>query len=345
MTVDNLTPILNNRIIIHPSFDKTIEELKNLNIKLPKYGTEEDWDFNMVPFPKDGNLVTNIEDIKPIKLDAKNGQSLIHSKYPILAYDESIQKYMALEGISYFLSHSIVIHGKEDYIPSVFISFRFYTRSKLIVNKSKNIIESDNPSNDSKSDYARERSNFILKSTPENSIILIDGPLIGGQINNITVKLNRDLLKKKIIPIFIVKNSTSNLVTKYINELKGKFNSDLHWCFRALKPGERTNLFRYVDQYNPNNGKIFCYLKPFNVSPQRIEFHTETYKKHYKIIDNLMDLIYYLILVQGNLKNPQVRSIAVAEMFARTSLRIFDLKMLLKKIGLTPTINESRFGG
>lgn len=345
MSVNNINLNLNNKIIVHPSFNETIKELRDLNIKLPDFGTEENWDFSMNPFPKDGNLVTNIEEIKPYKLNAINGQNIANLKYPILAYDESIQNFMALEGISYFLSHSIVIHGKDDFIPSIFISFQFYTRVKPIIKKSKNIIESNNPSVDSKTYYARERSKFILDNTPDNSIILIDGPLIGGQINNITVKLNKDLLKKNVIPIFIVKNSNSNLVTQNISELKGNFNSDMHWCFRALKPGERTNFFSYVDQYNPNNGKIFCYLKPFNVSPQRIEFHIETYKKHKNVINSLMDFIYYLILIQGDLKNPQVRSIAIAEMFARISLRMFDMRMLLKEIGLTTTINESRFGG
>lgn len=345
MSIDDNIIDLSNKIIIHPSFEETIKELKELNIKLPKIGTAENWDFDLVPFPKDGNLVTNLEDIKPYKLDKVNGQDLIDSKYPILAYDESIQNFMALEGISYFLSHAIVIHGKDDYIPSILISLRFYTRAKPIIKKSKNIIESDNPTVDSKAAYAKERSKFILDTTPDNSIIFIDGPLIGGQINNITVKLNRDLLKKNVIPLFIVKNSSSNLVTQNINTLKGNYNSDMHWCFRALKPGERTNLFSYIDKYNPNNGKVFCYLKSFNASPQRVELHIETYKKYPSLINSLMDLIYYLILVQGNLKNPQVRSIAIAEKFARTALKMFDLKILLKKIGLTPTINESRFGG
>lgn len=344
MSIDEKVVDLNNKIIIHPSFNKTINELRDLNIKLPEIGTEENWDFNLLPFPKGGNLVANIEEIKPYKLNHQNGYNLINSRYPILAYDESIQNFMALEGISYFLSHSIVIHGKDDFIPSILISFRFYTRAKPIIKSSKHIIESSNPSVDSKSNYAKERSKFILDTTPNNSIILIDGPLIGAQINDITVKLNRELLKKNVIPIFIVKNSNSNLVTQYIDTLKGKFNSDMHWCFRALKPGERSNFFRYIDQYNPNNGKIFCYLKPFNISPQRIEFHVETYKKYSRLINRLMDLIYYLILVQGDFKNPQVRSIAIAEMFARTALKMFDIRFLLTRIGLTPTINESRFG-
>lgn len=333
-----------NKFIIHPLFNETIKELSELKINIPEYGSEENWDFSTVPFPKNGEIVTNINDIKPYKLDANNGQKNINSKYPILAYDESIQNFTALEGIAYFFSHAIVIHGKEDYIPSIFISFYFFTRSKLITQKSKYIKESENPSVDSKKNYAIDRTNFICDITPENSIILIDGPLIGGQISSFTVDLNQKLLNKNVLPLFIVKNSNSNLITQNIENLKGKFNSDMHWCYNMLEAGERTNFFSYVDRYNKNNGKIFCYLKPFDVSPQRIEMHINSYKKYHNKIDNLMDTVYYLMLAQGDLKNPQVRSIAIAEKFARNSLKLFNIQKMMRKIGLKPTINELRFG-
>lgn len=344
-SVNDLELNFNNKIILHPNFNKTIEELNELKIKLPEYGSEEDWDFSMIPFPKEGNYVANIDEIKPYKLDAKNGYKKINSGFPLLAYDESIQNFTALEGTSYFFSHSMIIHGKIDFIPSIFISFYFFTRAKSIIQKSKYIIESDKPSIDSKEKYARERSDFIDKTCPENSIVLIDGPLIGGQISHITVELNKKLLKKKVIPLFIIKNSTSNLVTQHTDSLKGKYNSDMHWCYKTLKSGERTNYFSYYDRYNKNNGKVFCYLKPFNVSPQRIEVHIETFKKYQGLMNDLMDMIYYLILAQGDFKNPQARSIAIAEKFARESLKLFNFRFLMKQLGLMPTINESRFGG
>ena len=62
-------------------------------------------------------------------------------------------------------------------------------------------------------------------------------------------------------------------------------------------------------------------------------------------MNDLMDMIYYLILAQGDYKNPQARSIAIAEKFARESLKLFNLRLLMKQIGLIATINESRFGG
>ncbi len=336
---------IRNKLIIHPSFNETIRELSRLKINLPEYGSEEPWDFSMIQFPQGATKITNIEDIKPYMLKVNNGLKVIDLGYPIFAYDESFQIFSALEGEGYIFSHSIIVHGKEDYIPSVFITFYFFTQSEIISQKSKYIIKSDNSSTDSKILYSKDRTRFICDTITDNSIILIDGPLIGGQMSHFTIELNRKLLQRNIIPIFIVKNSNSNLVTQNINGLKGKYNSDMHWCYNLLKNGERTSFFRYVDQYNPNNGKIFCYLKPFDVSPQRIEVHIETFQKYKNLMSDLMDLIYYLLLVQGNYKNPQVRSIAIAEKFARESLKLFNIRALMRKIGLKPTINESRFGG
>ncbi len=334
-----------SKIIFHPDFKDTIKELSSLKIKLPKVGSVENWDFQLMTFPTSGNIVNSIGDIKPCKLNAVNGHKWINTKYPILAYDETIQNFLALEGIAYLFSHALVLHGEEDYIPSIYVSFYFFTRAKSILDKSKYILESDNPSVDSKAIYARERTDFICNTIPENSIILIDGPLIGGQISSITIDMNRRLLKKNVIPIFIVKNSKSKLVTQYIEGLKNLYNSDMHWSYNALKTGERTSFFSYIDKYSKEKGKIFCYLKPFNVSPQRIEVHIETFNKYHKYMNGLMDMIYYLIIAQGDLKNPQVRSIAIAEKFARESLRLFNFQLLMRKIGLKPTINESRFRG
>ena len=158
--------------------------------------------------------------------------------------------------------------------------------------------------------------------------------------------MNNEILKMNTIPIFIVKNSNSNLVTESIPDLRKKFNSDMHWAFTLLDPGFRTNFYRYEDIHNKDFSKIFCYLKSFNVSPQRIEFHVKTFEKYQDILNEMMHLIYYLVLVQGNLKNPQVRSIAIAEKFARETLNLFDMRNLMKSLGLTPTMNQERgFGG
>ncbi len=145
--------------------------------------------------------------------------------------------------------------------------------------------------------------------------------------------------------MFFVKNSSSNLVTDNVSELKNRFNSDLHWSYHYLNPGQRTNYFVYRDRVNPHNAKVFSYLKAYPLSPQRIEFHVDTYNKYESIIDNLMDLAYYFILLQGNDKNPQIRPIALAERYARETLNFVNIYTLLREVGITPTMNQTRFGG
>lgn len=337
--VDNL-----NKLFIHPSFKDTLNEINELNIKLPNNPTNEDMDFQLYTFPPNGELVSNIEEIKSYKLNPKKGQELTNSGISVSAYDESINKFSALEGTAFLTSHSLVLQHKKGYIPSAFLSFYFYTRSKVYTDKSKFIKYSKDPETDSKIDYVKDRTQFIINNTPKNSVVLIDGPLIGGQVSTYTFKLNQELLKKNVIPIFFVKNTSSNLVTDYINELRNKYNSDMHWAHNTLKVGERTNFFKYVDKHNPRNAKLFCYLKPFNVSPQRIEFHLNTFEKFKDKILDLMDIIYYLLLAQGDPKNPQIRTIAIAEKFARDSLKLVNINKLMREAGIMPTINQERFG-
>ncbi len=238
----------------------------------------------------------------------------------------------------------MIVHHKNDYLPLNFLTFYFYTRAELLSKNSPLIKYSQDPETDSKKDYVKDRHKFIVDNTPNNSILFVDGPLIGGEISSYTLKLNNELLKKNVIPLFFVKNSNSNLVTDNIEELKGNYNSDMHWAYRSLKTGERTNLFKYVDQFNDRNAKIFCYLKAFNGSPQRVEIHSSTFEKHSNQLPDLLDLVYYLLIVQGDLKNPQIRSISIAEKYARATLNLIDIDELMKSSGIIPTMNHERFG-
>ena len=117
----------------------------------------------------------------------------------------------------------------------------------------------------------------------------------------------------------------------------------MHWAYSTLKEGERTNFFEYRDRYNHTFAKVFCYLKAFDVSPQRVEIDVNTFQSNYGIINNIMDLIYYLLIVQGDLKNPQIRSIAVAEKYARAALQLINFTKMMKDLGITPTMNQERF--
>ena len=94
---------------------------------------------------------------------------------------------------------------------------------------------------------------------------------------------------------------------------------------------------------NPKNAKIFCYFKSFNLSPQRIEVHIATFDKYKNNIPVIMDLVHYFLIVQGNKKNPQIRPIAIAEKYARGTLKLFNLNKLMKNIGIIPTMNQERF--
>ena len=45
------------------------------------------------------------------------------------------QIFSALEGEGYIFSHSVIVHGVEDYIPSVFITFYFFGITEYLCSK------------------------------------------------------------------------------------------------------------------------------------------------------------------------------------------------------------------
>jgi hypothetical protein len=332
----------NSRLLFHPSFDETIAELKKHKILLPKTPTDLELDFATYGYPQNGELVVSAEAFGKYKLDYKEGQKLCNET-PICAYDESVNKYEGLEGTAYLTSHSMVIHGQTDFIPVNLLTFYFYTRSTVLSEDSKFIKYSEDVEVDSKKDYIVDREKLLSDNVPEKSAMFIDGPLIGSQMTRYTLDLNNMLLRKGVAPIFFVKNSSSNLVIENVSELKRKYNSDMHWAYSFLGEGERTNFFRYEDKENRNFAKFFCYLKAFDVSPHRIEIDVNTYKTFSHAIDNLVNMIYYLLIVQGDLKNPQIRSIAIAEKFARSTLKLINLPQMMRDLGITPTMNQERF--
>jgi hypothetical protein len=316
--------------------------MKKLRITLPSNPSDLEMDFNTYSYPQSAELVSKMEEIDRFKLDPHNGERICKRSL-ICAYDESIDRFQGLEGTAYLTSHSLILHGGSDFVPMNLLTFYFYTRSRLLSQDSKNIKYSEDPEVDSKKDYIEDRKTLLDENVPDESLIFIDGPLIGGQMSSSTVELNDLLVVRKAVPIFFVKNSASNLVTDNIKELRGKYNSDMHWAYKYLKDGERTNLFRYEDPNNRDFAKIFCYLKAFNTSPQRIEIDAKTFAKYADIIDSLFDLVFYLLLAQGDLKNPQIRSIAIAEKYARNTLNLINFVQMMKELGITPTMNQERF--
>ena len=354
--------LFQKNLSIHHDFEKTLEAIRSENISLPPIPSVEDFDSNLF-FPS-GSGTIHYDKIECIELDAKNGMEYLLSEN-VYGYDESIEKYQALEGSAYFTSHSLINLNSNvnDYVPSCYLTFYFYTKSKVLFEKNEYIkcVESSTPSSDDlddfsdnqfesayKRDYAADRANLIKSIVLSNSILFIDGPLIGGQMNQYSVSLNNDLLASDVIPVFFVKNSSSNLIVDNVTELRSIYNSDMHWSYTFLKQGSksegfRTNFFRYEDSVNPEFSKVFCYLKPFkNRSPQRVEFHTKTFTKYESKINSILDAIYYLLLVHGDINNPQIRPIAISEVFARQTLKLLNLNEMLSSTKLVPTMNEIR---
>jgi hypothetical protein len=331
-----------SRLLFHPSFDETLTELKKRKIILPSNPSYLEIDFSRYGYPQEGALISSVEDFGKVRLDFNKGEALCDSAL-VCAYDESVDKFEGLQGTAYLTSHSLVIHGMYDYIPVNLLTFYFYTRSSLLSKDSKYIKYSEEPEADSNRDYVIDRKKLLSENAPENSIIFIDGPLIGGNLATATIDLNKSLVAKGIVPICFVKNSNSNMLTDNIANLKGRYNSDMHWVYSFLEAGERTSLFRYTDGINPNLTKIFCYIKAFDLSPQRIELDLMTYNKYSRYVNDFFNLAYYLLLAQGDLHNPQIRSIAIAEKYARATLRLINFEQMMKDLGITPTMNQERF--
>jgi len=328
------------------SYIETIEGLKKLKIKLPD-STDfvvsgsvdlENW--------TEGRLL-KIEEGNIFSLNPKIGMQISKNEnVSILAYDESIISYSTLEGKVICTAHSLVYVRPDNYIPITYVTLRFYTRSKIIEELfGRKVIVSDNIERQINIDKILDEMQFIIENCIDNSIILIDGPLIAGDAYTTFISILDDFDEHNIMPIFFVKNSNSDLITDYLHEIYGSYNSDMHWASTILGCGQRTSFFEYTDKHNSKNSKIFCYIKVFNdTSPVRIEFSTKLFKKHIETIPSLMDLIYYMLLVQGKKSNLQIRPIAVAEMYARETIKLIDIKAELRKTKLTPTMNEERWG-
>jgi hypothetical protein len=333
-----------NRFVLQENFNNKVLEVSKLNLSViqkPSLGSITIND----SYSAANSVLDVIGSVRKIPLNQIRGQNF-SKKIIFGGYDESKFQFVTLEGVANITSHSLVEVTNREYLPVGYITVYFYTRSKAIVDKTEHVRYSLNADADSNSDYAKDRNHMILESVIENSILFIDGPFIGGNITNYSLKLVQSLHKKNVIPVFFVKNSDSNLVVDNFEPLKTKFNSDLHWSYNFLKPGERTNFFLYTDKVNPKNKKLFCYFKAFDhTSPQRIEFSPETFDFYESHIDELFDLIYYLMLVQGDKSNPQIRPVAIAEKYAREMIKTVNIRSMIRNTSLIPTMNQERFGG
>lgn len=275
-------------------------------------------------------------------------ESDLMKEWNIYAYDESVRNYRALEGDLLFCSSSTIkMEGKYRFNLTVLPYFLTCMR-KFKGSNEEDIRFAENLGEERNLILINSKIDSILSSVDPHSIVLIDGPLVGGNASTYIVRMDEELRKRDCIPLYFVKNSDSRLVIDaYMKDnpkLSSEFNSDFHWTACQLKPNTRSPFFRYTDQKNQRNSKVFTYMKALAGFPQRVEMHTLTYKKYNSLLPSLMNLVAYFYLVQGDYSNPQVRPIAIAEKYAREGIRILNIPALLGKLGFHPTINQVRFG-
>ncbi len=334
-----------SKFIIDPRFNQVLEDLSRENIHTGKTALL-DFEYSDVTDGYSGDSNVYFLEGEKISLDPELGSEHLQQS-TICAYDESLLRIPALEGNGYFISHSLILVGKESYIPLTYLTFDFYTKSKTIANGNNSLtFTKDPPELASKNKYIQDRKMILNRYTPDNSILLVDGPLIGSQMTEHNLQLNEALLKRNIMPIFFVKNSDSSLIVNSDPLLKDKYNSDFEWAYKTLKKGDMTRFAKYIDgtDSTKRRNKVFSYLKTFDAPPVRVEMHDTVYARIHDKLDKVMSMLYYLLLAQGDLRNPQVRPIAIAEKYAREALKVIDYESIIKRTGIKPTMNFTRFG-
>jgi hypothetical protein len=148
------------------------------------------------------------------------------------------------------------------------------------------------------------------------------------------------------MPLFFVKNSNSSLIVDSVPKLRDMYNSDFEWSYKTLQVGEMSNFAKYVDKTDSSNrkNKVFTYLKAFDASPVRVEMHDSVYDRLHTELKEIMSAIYYLLLAQGDVRNPQPRPIAISEKYAKAALNVIDFESVIQRTGIKPTMNFTRFG-
>lgn len=301
----------------------------------------------------DNGQVSIYGGLEKVKLDLENGLSFFKNKI-VSGYDESILSFDALEGVTKATSHSVVSNYENKWRPTCYLTLNIYTNSEILVEKNPEAeirYSKDDLSVLMAIDYLHERKVLLNEIIKENSILFIDGPLFSGRHTDENFKLIEELLNEKNILTFFLKKGCTQTSLKDNFHWAKKYNSDIHWANTFLGKIEsiRTPFFKYSSfQENTQfrkREKVFTYLKNFkDRSPVRIEFDFRQYAKIKKEdLDSIMDMISYLYFVDGNRKSPQVRHIAVAEKYARETLKSTNIYKTVNKYGLTPTQNELRF--
>lgn len=344
--------LFGKKITVENGFYDLMAKLQNSDVHLPR---NPEYIKSLGEQTSSNYKISKFEgDTAKFKLDLVKGHEYyVSCGVPIGAYDESIASYSALEGKAACVAHSLVYLYEGKYYPIAKITMLFSTLSRKIREQIPTAIlatqygkKGDPPSVDAtiNVEIANQKRKFLEENSFDNSILFIDGPFIAGDgLAAFRKIVSERFINSNIIPIFIVKNSLSTQLTDSFTELRGEYNSDLHFVNELLKPAERSSFYSYVDPENSENAKAFCYIKfDDRSSPIRVELPTEIYKQHLDQIDSLMNLILYFIAVQGDYINPQIRPIAIAEKYARETIKVADFSNNMDVSKLTATMNERR---
>lgn len=342
----NLDISFSKKVQIDGGFIQLMDEIKTADIKLPAKPV-------IISGMDDAGLstfgtISLIEDDVNVskKLNAKDGCKIAQDDNALIcAYDESIAYYASLEGKVAYVSHSLVTMHKGQYYPLNHLNLLFCTKSSAVCNRIPGAELADKWDIDTTISVhiAQQKGTFLEQNVYSKSILLVDGPYLAGDGSFYFDEPVKRMIKKGIFPVFIVKNSYSSILIDNVPELKGKYNSDLHYANEVLNEGSRTSFFQYKDSKSGKKSKVFCYLKhKDHYSPIRIEIPAVAFDNNREVAEASMDLIYYLILVQGSTINPQVRPIAIAEMYARETLNLINISKDVIEMKLTATMNEQR---
>lgn len=329
------------KVSLHPDFSKTVDELREKKIffdNIAKQGGTE----RITESYGGANKVEKIEEEWVFEVDITNG-STISDSFNLAGYDETIQKFRSLEGTSILVVYVLSYLGENDYYPSALVTLNFYTSSKAIAENSTTLKYSESTEGIINKDITDNKTRFIIDNIQPYTLLLIDGPLIAGDYYTTLLDNIKELHEKDVIPVFIVKNSDSNLVLDKFPDLRYKFNSDLHWANKELSAGQRSCMFFYSASYHSTRNKVFCYLKSYNDVPIRIELHGSTYDKYRSQVESIIDLIHYQIQLHGSLTNPQPRLVAISEKYAREIANYVNFNELTKYSYITPIFDQIRF--
>ena len=119
---------LKGRVIFSENYQATIDSIKLINKSANKKATISKISSDTIDVSK-GARISIISGYQ--KVSSVNENNLIPPKI-LSAYDESILELNSLEGKVRCTAHSAVIQSDKEYIPSGYVTLKFFTKSDLI---------------------------------------------------------------------------------------------------------------------------------------------------------------------------------------------------------------------